>query len=100
MSSPLPFYSHHTDGVKAVLFFDFVEDLPFPLSMPYHWRLVFGVYLILVIVGGLGCRRLILHYLKAPETKSNPINSLIWMDQGPILQKLHFGQKLLDTFSS
>ena len=65
----------------GIILFDFTEDLPFPLSMPYYLRIAFGIYLILLIIGGLICRRIILKFLRAPETKSNPINSLIWMDQ-------------------
>ena len=65
----------------GVLFFHFVEDLPFPLSMPYHLRLAFGIYLTLILIGGLVCRKMIMEYLRAPETKSKPINSLIWIDQ-------------------
>ena len=61
--------------------FHYIEDLPFPLSMPYHWRVFFSAYLIFIIFGGLACRKIILQYLTAPETKSNPINSLIWFDQ-------------------
>ena len=61
--------------------FSYFEDFPFPLSMPYSLRVIFGIYLILIIIGGLTCRKMILQYLQAPDTKSNPINSLIWMDQ-------------------
>jgi len=78
------FYYVAKDNSKnqaGILFFNFTEDYPFPLSMPYPLRIFFGIYLILLIIGGLVCRRIILQFLRAPETKSNPINSLIWMDQ-------------------
>ena len=61
--------------------FKFISDLPFPLSMPYELRIFFGIYLLLILLGGLICRKIILDYLQTPEIKSNPINSLIWMDQ-------------------
>ena len=61
--------------------FRYFEDYPFPLNMPYSVRVIFGIYLLITVIGGLTCRKMILQYLQAPETKSNPINSLIWMDQ-------------------
>jgi len=70
-----------SENQPGLIFFDFIEDLPFPLNMPYHLRIGIGIYLILVLIGGLVCRKMILEYLRAPETKSNPINSLIWIDQ-------------------
>ena len=78
----IKFTSYGAKEFKDDVTFNFVEDLPFPLSMPYHWRIFFGLYIVLILVGGLFFRKIILQYLLAPETKSNPINSLIWVDQG------------------
>ena len=61
--------------------FNYSNDLPFPLSLPYHLRVIFGTYQIAIILGGLICRRIILRYISAPETKTNAINSLIWFEQ-------------------
>lgn len=83
MSSKLDikFISYSIKDGQDPLTYNFVEDLPFPLSMPYHWRIFFGIYIIFILIGGLFYRKIILQYLLAPETKSNPINSLIWIDQ-------------------
>ena len=56
-------------------------DLPFPLSLPYLLRMIFGAYHLVIMTGGLLFRKIILQYIHAPETRTNMINSLIWFEQ-------------------
>ena len=82
MSSTTAFFQFEllNSSVSTTLF-SYYEDYPFPLNIPYTLRFICGFYLIMIVIGGLACRKMILQYLQAPETKSNPINYLIWMDQ-------------------
>jgi len=65
----------------VLLTFNLAKEMPFPLNMPYHWRVICSIYLVFIAIGGLKTRKIILMYIRAPETKSNPINLLTWVDQ-------------------
>ena len=61
--------------------FIYVDDHAFLLNFPYPWRVVWGIYIIAIIIGGLACRVIILNYLRVVDIKSTPINWLIWFQQ-------------------
>ena len=75
------FFHFCSNNKSTPLIFNFTEDFPFPLSMKYPVRVTFGIIILLIIIGGLACRRMILKYLRSPDAKLNEINSLIWIDQ-------------------
>jgi hypothetical protein len=68
--------------------FEFVDELPFPLNASYSTRIVSGLSMVAIILSGLWLKKIIAQYLRSPDTKMNPINSLIWMDQ---LNSICFG---------
>jgi hypothetical protein len=71
-----------------VLKLSFINDLPFPLSMPYELRIFFGVYLLVIILCGLLCRKIILEYLQTPEIKGLTLS----------LDRITFHQKVFVLF--
>ena len=78
------FFAHDNSGKGPNLSqndFNYTMDLPFPLSLPYLLRMIFGAYHLVIMTGGLLFRKIILQYIHAPETRTNMINSLIWFEQ-------------------
>ena len=66
---------------RDILSFHFANDMLFPLSIAYHWRLVCALYYLIIICAGIVFRSVILRYLTDQDTKSTPINWLIWLQQ-------------------
>jgi hypothetical protein len=53
------------------------SQLPFPLNSSAPVQIAFSAYLVLVLLSGLRCRKVIYDYLVFPDTKMSPINGLI-----------------------
>ena len=56
-------------------------SLPFPLYLHFGWRIFIILTQFLTLIFGIKLRAIIFSYLRCPESKMGPINSLIWMDQ-------------------
>jgi hypothetical protein len=63
-------------NTSAIIIRGFEENLPFPLNLPYYLRTYFAVYIFLVLVLGLKCRKILFDYFAASATKLIPINGL------------------------
>ena len=63
-TTSITFTSFGAGEARDNLTYSFVEDLPFPLSMPYDLRIFFGIYIVFVLAGGLFCRKIILQVLR------------------------------------
>jgi len=50
---------------------------PFPFNLSPGYRHLLAVYLALILIAGLKCRRIIYNFLVSPDTKVNLINGLI-----------------------
>jgi hypothetical protein len=61
--------------------FDNAIGLPFPIFLPFGWKLFMSVSLLLTLFFGIKLRLIIFKYLAAPATNLGPINNLIFMDQ-------------------
>ena len=77
MSKEVSFFSYENLTLPMYVE-DFHFTLPFPLSLPYYFRVLLSAYLFLVLIFGLKFRKIIFRYLQNPETNSNPINKLIF----------------------
>ena len=67
--------------VKYFHTFTDAEGLPFPLYLPFEWKLCLAVSLVICLLVGFRLRWVILSYLNSPESNMGPINYLIWVDQ-------------------
>ena len=80
MSSSLAFFLHQ-NGSTVVFAQDFHSTLPFPLCLPYLWRvLVAECRLLFVLIFGLRYRQIMFKFLCNSDTRANPINRLIYID--------------------
>jgi hypothetical protein len=68
---------------KTLAFTPFTQEygLPFPLYLPFQWKLAISVSLLFSVLMGLKFRLIIFSYLRSPENSSGPINYLIWVDE-------------------
>ena len=74
-------YLGHNSTLFDLNFLEANKTLPFPLTMSFYLKFIFGAVFSLVFVWGLSVRKNIFDYLKCPETKLGAINFIIWMDQ-------------------
>ena len=57
------------------------DGLPFPLYLKFYVRVGLALSLVFTLVQGARLRKVIISYIKSPETKLGPINYLILVDQ-------------------
>ena len=57
------------------------DSLPFPLNQSFIFQSCIFSFLLLNLFSGLKIRIQILNFLRDNETKNNPINKFIWVDQ-------------------
>ena len=69
------------DWLATQLVLQFSGNQPFPLSLPYFARIIFALFLFLVLLIGLTLRRKIISYLRNQDVKGTPINTLLWIEQ-------------------
>ena len=70
----------HQNGSTKVFVPDFHATLPFPLCLPYLWRVLVAECLLFILIFGLKYRHIIFKFLCNSDTRANPINRLIYID--------------------
>ena len=62
-------------------FYDFTEDLPFPINLPEPIKKTLCCLLVIILIIGLILRIKICLYIQSREAKITPINVFLWLDQ-------------------
>lgn len=57
------------------------SNRPFPMDLSLEWKSLVVVILVVIFVVGLFLRAVVISYMKHPENKQHPINSLLMLDQ-------------------
>ena len=79
MSSTFTFFIHQNVSIPVYVK-DVNDNLTFPLSLPYIWRVVFATYNLFILISGLKIRHIILKFLHSQDTKVNKINKLVYFN--------------------
>ena len=79
MPSQFTFFLHQNVSIPVYVK-DVNDNLTFPLSLPYIWRVVFATYNLFILISGLKIRHIILKFLHSQDTKVNKINKLIYFN--------------------
>ena len=74
--------------------------LPFPQNLELGWKYLLASVYFVVLITGLYMRKIILSYLRSPESMLGGINYLIWLDQmngliGALSMVIHLLEMLL-----
>ena len=77
------FFAFTNDSLHTIPWTPFSreESLPFPLYLSAPVRMIISILQTISLTIGFKYRSIIISYLRAPDTKTGPINYMIWIDQ-------------------